>query len=101
MEAELVIPKTISDITEDWLLSVVCHVNSIDIEDISKVLSVEITVPSDPGGVLSDICKCFVHLETKKRRVLSHSLFVKVVPVKMKDIVTRHELFQREIVFYR
>ena len=50
--------------------------------------------------------KVFVHVErssevASKRRPLVHNLFVKIIPEHLKKLVMQHNLFQREIVFYR
>lgn len=102
------IPKDLSGVTYDWALNLALHLNGISkSEERHKVVQIEIDRhEAYLEGALSDITKVFVHLEIRKdpgsmERTVMYNWFVKVVPTLMKGMVQKHDLFQREITFYK
>jgi hypothetical protein len=102
---KLSVPTGFKDIDANWVLGLVCHINAINInngfKDL-KVISLSIHCQPNTEGVLSDICKVFIHVEDLSRKQeIVHNLFIKIIPHQFRQLVTTHHLFDREIAFYR
>ena len=53
------------------------------------------------SGCLSDICKAQLRIEVNDRNPFVQNFFIKIVPSQLQQLVTRHRLFDREILLYR
>ena len=95
----LSVPVELSDVNSDWVLALVCHINQLRSEP--QILGLEIHPEPNCEGVLSDICKVFIHVKTAENHNFVYNLFVKIIPRRFKSIVTSHRLFNKEIAFYR
>ena len=65
-----------------------------------EIVHFQVQIQPNIDGVLSDICK--VEIDVKiGQNLLSEKWFVKLVPQQLKKLVIRHQLFNKEITFYR
>jgi len=96
------IPTSASEVTAEWVALVAAREAGLDQEPF-EVATAEVRAEKSCEGVLSDFCKAYVRLESKGSRPKLASYFVKVTPLRpqMREIVTRHKLFSREISFYQ
>lgn len=102
----LFIPIGLGDITVDWVLALVKHMNHFGPDEELRVRSVSINCQPNTEGVLSDICKVFIHVDKvvvkndAAKKSFIHNLFIKIIPSQFRKLVTSHRLFDREIVLY-
>jgi len=92
------------ELSEDFLLEVAAKGAGVNLDE-CRVIQVELSAINSREGVLSDFFRGYVQLEpsTKGKRPTIGSYFIKTLPrnERMREVVVKHQLAQREIVFYR
>jgi len=102
----LSVPTRLEDVDRKWLINLVCLVDNINCVEDVKVVQYDMQIQPNTDGVLSDICKVHIDVEagsevnSEGTCIISHQWFLKVVPKRFKQLVTKHRLFEKEIAFY-
>ncbi len=96
---EIDIPEDPSGVDRQWVLALLRHLH--ENEDVDENAVIDLSVHGADGGVLSDIVRGYVRAAKKNKKFLVLNIFVKLMPSGFMPMVNKHDLFAREITFYR
>ena len=96
----LSIPKSLQDVDYKWVCQLVHTLNNTENSQDLTIHNLKIEPQTNNQGVLSDICTLDFQGKVGLKMV-DHKWFVKIVPKHFQDIVIKHRLFEKEVIFYK
>ena len=96
----LSIPKSLQDVDYKWVCQLVHTLNNTENSQDLTIHNLKIEPQPNNQGVLSDICTLDFQGKIGLKMV-DHKWFVKIVPKHFQDIVIKHRLFEKEVIFYK